>query len=83
MGPMGCPVIIHSKTFMRRSWYFRGRKVFIVGPALNHYRCFHVNNSTTKSLLYSDTVEFMHDCLTQPTVSESDRIVHALKFLSM
>ena len=51
-------------------------------PALNHYRCFHVTDATTKALLYSDTVEFIHDYLTQPQVSKSDRIVHALKFLS-
>ena len=41
-----------------------------------------MTDATTKSLLYSDTVEFMHDYLTHPTVSESDRIVHALNFLS-
>ena len=67
---------------MWRSWDLRGRKGFSIGPALNHYRCFHVTNTTTKSLLYSNTVKFMHDYLTQPTVIESDRIVHALNFLS-
>ena len=82
MGPMVCPVIIHNKPNMWWSWDFRGRKVFSIGPALNHYCCFRVTNATTKSLMYSDTVEFMHDCLTQPTVSESNRIVHALNFLS-
>ena len=41
-----------------------------------------MTDATTKSLLYSDTVEFMHNCLTQPTVSKSNRIVHAFNFLS-
>ena len=41
-----------------------------------------MTKATTKSLLYSDTIKFMHDYLTQPTVIESDRIVHALNFLS-
>ena len=81
MGPMGCPVIIHNKPTTRRSLDFCGRKVFNTGPALNHYRCFHVTDATTKALLYSDTVEFMHNYLTQPQVSESDCIVHALNFL--
>ena len=79
---MGCPVIIHNNPNTRKSWYFRGHNVFNIGPALNHYRCFHVTNATTKALLYSDTIEFIHDYLTQPQVSESDRIVHALNFLS-
>ena len=82
MGPMGCPVIIHNKPTTRQSWDFRDRKGFNIGPALNHYRCLHVTDATTKALLYSDSVEFMHDYLTQPQVSESDRIVHALNFLS-
>ena len=66
MGPMGCPVIIHNKSTTRRSWDFRGRKGFNIGPALNHYRCFHVTDATIKALLYSDTSEFIHDYLTQP-----------------
>ena len=81
IGPMGCPIIIHNKLSIRRSWDFRGRKGFNIGPALNHYRCFHIADAVTKALLFSDTVEFMHDYLTQPTINESDRIVHALNFL--
>ena len=79
---MGCPVIIHNKPTTRQSWDFRGCKGFNIGPALNRYRCFHVTDATTKALLYSDTVEFIHDYLTQTQVRESDRIVHALNFLS-
>ena len=41
-----------------------------------------MTDATTKSLLYSDTVEFMHGYLTQPTISKSDLIVHTLNFLS-
>ena len=37
IGPMSCPVIIHSKPSKQRSWDFRGRKGFSIGPALNHY----------------------------------------------
>jgi hypothetical protein len=82
LGPLGCPIIIHNKPGRRKSWDFRGRGGFNVGPALSHYRCFHVVDGQTKALRYSDTVEFLHDYLTQPTVTEGDRIVHALNFLS-
>ena len=41
-----------------------------------------MTKATTKSMLYSYTVKFVNDYLTQPTVIESDRIVHALNFLS-
>ena len=82
IAPLGSPIIIYSKPSNRSFWGYRGRKGFTIGPALNHYRCFHVVDGVTKALRYSDTVEFLHDYLTQPTVTEGDRIVHALNFLS-
>ena len=42
IGLLGCPIVIHTKPGRRKSWDFCGRKDFNVGPALNHYRCFHV-----------------------------------------
>ena len=57
------------------------RSGFNIGPALKHYRCFHVVDGATKALLFSNTVEFLHKYLTKPTVSEGDRIVHTLNLL--
>ena len=82
LGPMGCPVIIHNKASTRKSWDFRGRDGFSIGPALLHYRCFQVVGSTTKTLIISNTVEFRHNYLSQPEVSYEDRLLHAINFLS-
>ena len=82
LGPIGCPVIIHTKPGIQKTWDLRGRSGFNIGPALKHYRCFHVIDGATKALLFSETIEFLHEYLTTPTVSEGNRIVHALKFLS-
>ena len=82
LGPIGCPVIIHTKPGIRKIWDFRGRIGFNIGPALKHYRCFQVVDGVTKALLFSDTIDFLHKYLTTPTVSEGDHIVHALNFLS-
>ena len=82
IGPMECPVIIHSKPSTIRYWDLRDRKGFIISPALNHYRCFHVADAVTKALMFFDTVEFMHDYLTQPTVSNRNCIFRALNFIS-
>ena len=38
--PLGSPIIIRNKPGTHRSWDFRGRKGFTIGPALEHYRCF-------------------------------------------
>ena len=58
--PIGFSVIIHNKPNVQKTWDFRGRKAFNIGTALNHYRYFHVFNSVTKDLLFSDTVEVLH-----------------------
>ena len=56
LGLIGCPVIIHTKPGIRKTWDFRGRSGFNIGPALEHYRFFHVVDGATKALLYSDTI---------------------------
>ena len=82
IGPAGCKILIHNKPGTRKSWDFRGRDGFNIGVALKHYRCFHVVDRETKALLFSDTVEFRHSYLTQPTLTHSDRITHALHLLT-
>ena len=77
IAPLGSPIIIHTKPGNRRSWDYRGRRGFIIGPADEHYRCFGVVDATTKASLISDTIEVLHDYLTQPEVTAEDRIVHA------
>eukprot|EP00804_Cyclotella_cryptica_P026152 CCRYP_013039-RA/>CCRYP_013039-RA protein AED:0.41 eAED:0.32 QI:0/0/0/0.5/0/0.5/2/0/297 len=82
LGPMGCHVIIHNKTATRKSWDFRGRDGFSIGPALHHYRCFQVVDSATNCVVISDTVEFRHSYLNQPAVTYADRLLHAINYLS-
>eukprot|EP00804_Cyclotella_cryptica_P014538 CCRYP_004830-RA/>CCRYP_004830-RA protein AED:0.09 eAED:0.09 QI:0/0/0/1/1/1/3/0/993 len=82
LGPMGCPVIIHNKVMTCKSWDFCGREGFSIGPALLHYRCFQVVDTSTKNLVISDTVEFRNSYLHQPTVTYEDCLLHAINFLS-
>ena len=61
LGPIGFCVLIHNKPSTRTSWAFRARDGFYVSPALKHSCCFQVVDTTTKSTLISDTVQFCHD----------------------
>ena len=81
-GPIGCRFLIHNKPSTRASWAYRSRDGFYVGPALQHYHCFQVVDTTTKSTLIFDNVEFRHKYLTQPTTTHADRLTHALHLLS-
>ena len=78
LGPVGCRVLIHAKPTTRRSWDFRAKEGFYIGPALDSYRCFKLVKMDTKSQVISDTVEFRHAYRTIPVPTAEDRIVHGL-----
>jgi len=65
LGPIGCRVLIHAKPATRRSWDYRAKEGFYIGPALDSYCCFKLVKSDTKSQVISDTVEFRYAYLTK------------------
>ena len=82
LGPLGSRVIIHNKASSRKSWDQRGESGWYVGPALVHYRCYTTCKAKTKALAISDTIEFCHDYLIQPSLTPEDRLVHAMNILT-
>ena len=78
LGPVGCRVLIHAKPATRRTWDFRAKEGFYIGPALDSYRCFKLVKSDTKSQVISDTVEFRHAFRAIPSPSPEDKIIHGL-----
>ena len=66
---IGCKMVIHTTSNNRKSWYQRGRKVFSVGPTLHHYCYIQAIDRKTKTLLITDTSEYLHEYLTQPSVT--------------
>ncbi len=55
---VGCRVFIHAKPGTRRSWEYRAKQGFYMGPALKHYRCYELVKSETKQKVISNTVQF-------------------------
>jgi hypothetical protein len=82
LGPVGCRVLIHAKPVTRRSWDFRAKEGFYIGPALDSYQCFKLVKSDTKSQVISDTVEFRHAYRAIPTPTPADKIIHGLQVMS-
>ena len=82
IGPLGCDIITHKKTGTRHSWDFRGAAVWNVGVALQQYCCHTIVSTATRVAQISDTLEFRHHHLTQPTVTSMDRIVHGVNKLT-
>jgi len=82
LGPVGCRVLIYAKPATRRSWDFRAKEGFYIGPALDFYRCFKLVKSDTKSQVISDTVEFHHAYRAIPSPSPEDKIIHGLQAIA-
>ena len=78
MGPAGCKVLIHYKASICRSWDFRAMDGFYLGPALYHYRCYHVLNKHTNAISITDAVHFCHHGLPTNALSLEDKLLHAL-----
>jgi hypothetical protein len=78
---MGCRVLIHAKPSVCRSWDYRAKQGFYVGPALDHYRCYELVKSNTKQKVISDTVRFRHAYLQIPAVSAEDKIRNGLQVM--
>ncbi len=79
---MGCCVLIHAKPVIRRSWDFRAKDDFYIGPALDSYCCFKLVKSNTKSQVISDTVEFCHAYRSIPAPTPDNKIIHGLQVMS-
>ena len=75
-------MLIHAKPVTRRSWDFRAKDGFYIGPVLDLYPCFKLVKSNTKSQVISDTVEFRHAYRTVPSPSPEDKIIHGLQVIS-
>jgi hypothetical protein len=58
LGPVGYCVLIHAKPATWRSWDFRTKQSFYIGPALDSCHCFKLVNANTKSQVILDTIEF-------------------------
>jgi hypothetical protein len=79
LGPLGCRVIIHKKVGARYTWDFRGKDGWGVGVSTENYRCQRVVEKATKAENNSDTVEFRHQYLTQPTLTSNDRVLQGMQ----
>ena len=81
--PLGICVISHDKPSKRKSWSLRRKDGWIVGVSLEHYRCQRFIPKDSRALSISDTIEFCHQHLTQPSVTAEDRVLHWMQQLTL
>ena len=82
LGPLGITVIIHNKPCQRKYWDYRGRNGFSASVAFNYYCCQQSIDAETKAVSITDTIEFFHHHLNQPSITPQDRFIHVLETLT-
>ena len=78
LAPMGCQVQVHEKTDKRGTWAFHSVDGWYIATSPEHYRTHKCHIKETKSDRFSDTVQFQHKNITNPTVTPHDKLMHAL-----
>ena len=81
LGPLGFHVITHLKPDARNSWDFRGEDGWSIGVLLEHYRCQRIAPKAAHCVKVTNTVDFWHQDITQPTVMPANHIQHELTSL--
>jgi hypothetical protein len=72
LAPPETRVIAHEKPDQRASWDPNLVDGYYLGPALGHYRCYHVHITKTKGTHIVDTVEFFPSKIYMPHTSSKD-----------
>ena len=79
LAPMGCNAQIHEKTDSRGTWAYHSVDGWYLYTSPEHYRTHACHIKETRSERFSDTVQFQHKRITNPTVTHADKIMEAIK----
>jgi hypothetical protein len=82
MAPPGTRIITHETPGRRRTWAPYGQDGWYVGPALEHYRCYTVYITKTRSNRIVKTVKFFPQKFTLPFPSSHDLATQATSDLT-
>jgi hypothetical protein len=77
MAPPGTRIIAHETPSRRRTWAPHGQDGWYIGPALEHYRCYTVYITKTRSNRIVEKVEFFPEKFTLPFPSSHDLATQA------
>jgi len=78
LAPMGCEAQVNEKTDKLGTWSYHSvdRRYLFTSPV--HYRTHNRHIKHTKIERLSNTVQFQHKRITNPTITHADKAMHAL-----
>ncbi len=78
LAPMGCETQVHEKTNKHGTWAYQLVDGWYLFMSPEHYCTHNCHIRHTKSKQLSDTVQFQHQCITNPTITHADKVMHEL-----
>jgi len=78
LAPMGCKAQIHEKSDKRGTWSYHTIDGWYIRTSPEHYRTHICTTKDTKSERLTDTVQFQHKHITNPTLTHGDKLMNAL-----
>jgi hypothetical protein len=82
MAPPGTRIIAHETSGRRKAWAPHGQDGWYIGPALEHYRCYTVYITKTRSSRIVETVDFFSHHFKIPFPSSNDLATQAATALT-
>ena len=78
LAPMGCQVQVHEKTAKRGTWAFHSVDGWYLSTSPEHYRTHRCYVKSTRSERLTDTAQFQHKNITNPTLTHGDKLMRAI-----
>ena len=78
LAPMGCQVQVHEKSDKRGTWAFHSVDGWYLSTSDEHYRTHRCHIKSTNSERLTDTAQFQHKHITNPSLTHSDKLMHAI-----
>ena len=79
LAPMGCNVQVHEKADSRGTWAYHTVDGWYINTSPEHYRTHTCHIKETRSERFSDTVDFKHKRITNPSITNADKVMVAIK----
>jgi hypothetical protein len=76
--PMGCNAQVHEKTSKQGTWAFHSVDGWYLFTSPEHYCTHNCHVKHRKSKRLSDTVQFQHKRILNPSITHADKVMHAL-----
>ena len=78
LAPMGCGAQVHEKTDKRGTWAYHSVDGWYLYTSPEHYRTHACHIKSTRGERLTDTIQFKHKHITNPTITHADKIMQAM-----